>query len=246
VPAVADRALDRGLGIRTGDFVTAEEAGVAAPNRVWHTASSWIGTWRSLRALRATSDDVMLDYGAGLGRTLVVASRLPFRRIVGVEVSPRLAAAAKANVARSVSAPRRADVEVVVADAVHWDVPDDITVVYLYCPFTGPVFSAAIGRLLASVDRRPRRVRLVYNNPVEHNFLLSTRRFRPVAATPDSWPRPWLRGKLERQIVTYEVLPGPVNDPIGDPARLGAWATSRDTMPIMPVGHEPATWSEAL
>ena len=43
--------------------------------------------------------DVFLDLGAGKGRMLLAASRYPFRRVIGVELSDRLAAIARSNVA---------------------------------------------------------------------------------------------------------------------------------------------------
>jgi hypothetical protein len=86
-------------------------------------------------------------------------------------------------------------------------------------------------RLLASIDRTPRRARLVYNTPFEHNYLLGTGRFKPVAVT--TWP-PFARRKRRSAIVTYEVLAAPVTDAAGDPERLGEWAGRRDTSSLMP------------
>jgi hypothetical protein len=98
--------------------------------------------------------------------------------VVGVELSPRLAATAEANVAASRDSLRCQDVQVVVADAVEYEIPDDATVIYMYNPFRGPVFQAVIDNLLASVRRRPRRVRIVYRTPMEHERLVATGRFR--------------------------------------------------------------------
>jgi predicted RNA methylase len=39
-------------------------------------------------------DEVFLDYGAGLGRVLILAAMLPFKRVIAVELSPILAAKA--------------------------------------------------------------------------------------------------------------------------------------------------------
>jgi hypothetical protein len=114
--------------------------------------------------------------------------------------------------------------EVIVADAAEWAVPDDVTVIYMYCPFMGPVFAAAVDRILESLDRRPRRLRLVYLNPYEHNYLLSTERFVPVALFRR--PRQPERVLIE-DVVIYEGLsPGRERVPVGP---VGAWAGMRDT-----------------
>ncbi|MDA0634101.1 hypothetical protein OUY22_11800 [Nonomuraea sp. MCN248] len=51
---------------------------------------------------------------------------------------------------------------------------------FLDNPFRGSVFAAAVDRLIASADRSPRPVTVVYFNPVEEAYLLGTGRFRHV------------------------------------------------------------------
>jgi hypothetical protein len=52
-----------------------------------------------------------------------------------------------------------------------WTIPDDITVAYLNSPFIGGLFDAVTERLIASVDRNPRRLWIVYMAPHEHERL---------------------------------------------------------------------------
>ena len=111
---------------------------------------------------------------------MIVAQRMGFGGVIGVEVSEQLAATARENLGRQKRRPGAEAARVIVADASEWEPPPEVTVAFMYSPFTGPVFAAAIRRLLDSVDRHPRRMRLVYNNPFEHNYLLDTGRFRPV------------------------------------------------------------------
>ena len=103
--------------------------------------------------------------------------------------------------------------------------PDDVTVVYMFNPVIGETFTVAMERLLESVDRVPRRVRLLYNLPFEHNWLMGTGRFRAVAVAPNAWPA---RRDPTQVIVTYEVLPADAADPCGDPRFVGAWAGPND------------------
>jgi methyltransferase family protein len=234
-----DRAIERWLGVRTAEGSSPENRDAGAPNQIWYTPSEWIPTWRALARTRPRGDDVLLDYGAGLGRALVVGRTLPFSKVIGVEISPQLAAAARANVANQ-SRRVRCEAEVVEADAAAWPVPDDVTVVYMYSPFTGPVFEGAVGRVLESIDRRPRRARLVYTNPAEHNFLIKTGRFRPIEVVPATWPS--RGGRSGMVTVTYDVLPERTDDPSGD-ARLGAWASYTDRVPDL--GSAFSTSSEA-
>ena len=61
--------------------------------------------------------------------------------------------------------------------------PPDASVVYLYNPFHGRVLRGVLAGLRASLDAHPRRLRLVYNNPVhflriasEYPWLVERRR----------------------------------------------------------------------
>jgi SAM-dependent methyltransferase len=233
VNAVLDRAFERWLGVRTAEGNTRDDGGSNASNQAWYTPSEWIPTRRALASLHPSGDDVLVDYGCGLGRALVVARTLPFRRVIGVEVTPALAAAARGNLARQRRWVRCESAEVLEADAAAWPFPDEATVVYMYSPFTGPIFAAAVDRLLESLERRPRRLRLVYTNPAEHNYLIHTGRFRPVDVIPATWPA------TAMVTVTYEVLPETVDDSSGD-ARLGPWASYTDRVPKIGETFEPA------
>jgi SAM-dependent methyltransferase len=201
----AERAFEVRFGVHTSARVPLEDLGLAAADRIWHDPSDWIAVRRALGNLRVGRDDVFLDFGAGMGRALLVAGRLPFRRLIGVELSDRLATMASENIDRCRAGLKTRDVEVVVADAVDYEVPDDVTVAYFYCPFIGETFGEVLDRLLASVDRSPRVVRLVYNYPVEHDRLIDTGRAEVLDVAARSWPV--RRGSPDDVIVTYLLLP---------------------------------------
>jgi SAM-dependent methyltransferase len=201
---LTERLVEARYGVSTGALVYLEDLGLESEERVWHDPSSWIALGLVLSRLGVKGQDVFADVGSGLGRGLLVAARFPFRRLIGVEVSAQLNERARENLGHS-RAPRRCpEVHLVTADALEWEIPPDLTVAYLYCPFTGDVFTRFVEKLLDSVDRNPRPLRLVYNYPVEHNLLLRTGRFRPIEVAASRWPAP--AGPAER-IVTYLVLP---------------------------------------
>jgi SAM-dependent methyltransferase len=176
---VSGAFVDGPRSIETASVVHLEELGLASAERVRYDPSGWRDLRRVLRPEEVGPDDVFIDFGAGKGRVLLVAAgRYRFRRVIGVELAESLAAIARANIDASRRRLRCRDVEVVTADIVDYDVPDDATVAYLYNPFRGAVFDALVAKLIASVDRRPRRLRLIYRTPLEHDRLLATGRFR--------------------------------------------------------------------
>src|SRR6185312_8622358 len=109
---------------------------------------------------------VFVDIGAGLGRALFLAAKLPFKQLVGVEYSAELAVAARENLARSTSplvAQREATL--VHADAIEFELPTDPLVLFLFNPFARDVMAEFIERTRASFDAHPRRLVVVYLNP---------------------------------------------------------------------------------
>jgi len=153
---------ERRLGIDSKGYIESEALGFVAPGYQYEPAY-----YRSIRQAFAhvrvrPGEDVFLDYGAGMGRVVVAAARRPFRRVIGVELSPDLAATARRNVERARRRLRCRDVEIVVQDAATYEPPDDVNVVFLFNPFGPPVLDAVMERLRASLEAHPRRMRILY------------------------------------------------------------------------------------
>lgn len=166
------------LGVDTAGRIRLEELDVAGPGRENYSPVSWPTLRRALPRGELGPDDVFLDLGAGKGRMLLIAGRHPIRRAIGVEISPELSRIARTNLRRAASKLRCPRVDVVTADAASYRVPDDVTVVHMFNPFSDAVFDAAVDRVLESIDRCPRAIRLVYTNPREdgHESMLGTGR----------------------------------------------------------------------
>jgi len=171
---------ERALGIDTTGIVELDELDVEGHEREGYEGSGWIDLRRMLRPGEVKPHDVFLDLGSGKGRVLLLAARSPFKRVIGVEISERLNAIARGNLEARRRRRRCGAVEVVTADLLEYEPPDDVTVVYMYNPVRGATFDAVIERLVASVDRAPRTVRLIYLNAKEHDRLMATGRFRLV------------------------------------------------------------------
>lgn len=138
--------------------------------RAYEPSEAWQLT-RILPPAEVGSDDVFVDVGTGKGRVVLVAARhYRLRRVVGVEVAPELLAVARRNVARL---PDGSGVELVGEDASTWKIPPDATILYLFNPFVGATFHQFLSGVLRSQAEHPRRIRLVYANPVMHDALLA-------------------------------------------------------------------------
>lgn len=146
-----------------------------------YAPSSWPMLPRALRKVDITPDDVFLEMGSGMGRVVYQAAKgWPFRRVIGVDLEERWNEIARHNIEANTDRLRCKDVEIITADATTWAVPDDVTIVYLYNPFEGPIFEAFMDRLLESMDRRPRHLTLIYAKPLSAELVDRTGRFERV------------------------------------------------------------------
>jgi len=122
---------------------------------------------RIMDALSIRHEDfVFIDFGSGKARTLFLADKFPFKRLIGVELSPRLHAIAQKNVEIYQSKTQKSDkFEVVCADAASYDLPIENSVFYFFDPFNLPVMSAVLQNIRQSLEKHPRKIFIVYVNP---------------------------------------------------------------------------------
>jgi SAM-dependent methyltransferase len=115
-----------------------------------------------------------IDLGSGKGRTLLMASDYPFRRIIGVELLPALNAIAQQNVRQYKSKSQKCfDLESICADATRIDLPEDPLVIFLFNPFPEAPLAEAVNNINKSLRGKDRPVFVLYHNPEHENVLLS-------------------------------------------------------------------------
>lgn len=169
--------------------------------------SHWFPVRRALRKLKPGPKDVFVDLGSGKGIVLLIAGRLPFGRVIGVDIDEELDRSAKENISQAVGKLRAAEVTSVAESVLDWPVPDDLSVVFMFNPFTGDTFRTAMTRILESYDRGPRDLRIIYGFPAEHDWLVRTGRVVVESVSKSYWLSPpgwWRKGHV---LVTYRVVP---------------------------------------
>jgi SAM-dependent methyltransferase len=217
VSGAESRIFDRLVGVSTRHAVYAKDSLVTTGgDNLPYESCGWLSVRRVLMDLRPGPQDTFVDVGCGKGRALLIAGRLPFRRVTGVEIDEELSRYGRENIARARPRLQVPDIGIVTANVLDWAIPDDASVFFFYNPFVAATFRAVIGRILESHDRRPRVVHLVYAVPWEHNWLLSTGRVAVDNVRPGRWPAFrswWRRGNV---IVSYRVT-GPASGSPGPP-----------------------------
>lgn len=163
----------------TGERASLESLGLGHPERQPYIPSAW---W-ILRWLLPKSDvgpaDTFVEFGCGKGRVVLdAARRYPFKSVIGVDLSPELTAVAGKLVQRERPKLRSQDVRIETMDATKFPIPDDMTFAYLFNPFNGTIFEQVRDNMLASLDRAPRTLRVIYVMPLEHQALMDSGRFK--------------------------------------------------------------------
>ncbi len=102
---------------------------------------------------------------------MLVASQLPFREVIGIELNPAMAAVARQNLdhwsashATDGTASRLAPARLIEEDALTFDFPRTPTLVFLFHPFEAPVLKRLLRRIETQFAKQPGMLDLLYVN----------------------------------------------------------------------------------
>jgi SAM-dependent methyltransferase len=160
--------------LRGLDLAPVDQEALGLDKRVgnWYHDSGGPKLRAVLRRVPIAPEDVALDVGCGKGGAIITLARYPFRRVDGLELSGELIAVAQRNL-------RRAGVRCTLhqGDGAQFQALDDYTFFYMYNTFPSEVMRRFMANLEASITARPRRVTLLYKNPVCHDDVVASRSF---------------------------------------------------------------------
>ena len=113
-----------------------------------------------------------VDIGCGKGRPLAVASEFPFRRIVGIELAPELAAIARCNAEILASRhPERRPIEIEIGDATKPTPPGERVVYFMYHAFGEALTARLVENIEIQLRQGLQHAFLVYYNPVHASVI---------------------------------------------------------------------------
>jgi len=120
-----------------------------------------------LKNVKVRHDDyVFLDLGSGKGRSLLLASNYPFKKVIGVEYALDLHLAAVKNIDQYRSHRQRCfDIASVYVDATEYVIPLEPTVCFLFNPFDEKIMRTVLAKFEKSLDQHPRDVKFIFYIP---------------------------------------------------------------------------------
>jgi SAM-dependent methyltransferase len=175
---IADRVArrwDHRHGVDTAGSIPLDGLSIAGPNRQFGNEYVCTSPNSFDFMMRALPPDLagytFVDIGAGKSRTLLLASRYGFAKILGIEFAKELVSCAKANIASFKSDWQFCrNLDIVEADAMQFAFPDTPLVVFFYNPFGREVFDVVLANLIASLDSNQRDCYIVYGSS-SHNAI---------------------------------------------------------------------------
>jgi len=114
---------------------------------------------------------VFVDFGSGKGKTLLLASRLGFKRAVGVEFSTELCVIAENNAKVWCRSRECGEIQVLCIDAGDYAFKDDENVFFMFNPFGAGVMKRVIANISASLGRHPRKAWIIYGDPRKRELI---------------------------------------------------------------------------
>ncbi len=139
---------------------------------------SLLKRWRRTGPAAKIEQFKFIDVGAGMGRAALLASELPFREVIGIELNPTLVRIARKNVSTWRAEKRgHSPIVLVEGDAAEFSFPQDPCLVFLFNPFGATVMRRLLKKLAATFANRLGQLDLLYVNNEQEGILECQRGF---------------------------------------------------------------------
>jgi hypothetical protein len=177
----ATHPFDQSTGLDTGGFIHGSQLRSGHPHDKYSVSyygsapslvQAILGHWLDTPPLRPIEEYTFIDFGSGKGRVVLIASTLPFRKSIGIELNPALHAIAAKNMklwqamGRSVC-----PMQALCQEATEFQFPETPCLVYLFNPFTFQVIAKLLDRIAETFADRPGQLDLLYVNPESKSLL---------------------------------------------------------------------------
>lgn len=186
--------FDQATGLDTGGFIPASQLNTSQPNDAHmgsyygtppSLAQAMLDRWLETPDRLFVENYTFIDFGSGKGRVVLIASKLPFRKCIGVELNSELNAIAAQNFARwQQSGSARSSLEAVCQDALAFEFPPGPCLVYLFNPFPSHVLAQLVDRIAEAFADRPGQLDLLYVNAEFRDVLDQHPGFTPLWQIP--------------------------------------------------------------
>jgi hypothetical protein len=144
-----------------------------------------IAQWKQTKPPHALSKYSFIDFGAGKGRAMFLASEFNFREVTGIELHPGLAKKCRHNMRIWDESHRKtAPLRLVEGDATEFLFPKGPCVAYLFNPFGAPVLRRVLKQIEKQFKDRPNDLDILYVNHERENVIRNNPAFKQLWRGP--------------------------------------------------------------
>jgi Histone methylation protein DOT1 len=177
---------ERHFGIHTATEIQPAALGIDDVDAVHYAPTPYDAFFGAIKLVDVDmAGSVFVDYGSGLGRIVICAATLPFRRVIGVELAESLNRRAGKNLQAARRRLACEQIQLVHGNAAEWRVPHDVNVVHFYNPFLNETLRRTVAQLARSLRENPRELWIVFGSPWQMSRLM---------AIGDPLPLSWQKG----------------------------------------------------
>ena len=151
-------------------YVSVKDLGSTEDRSMCHSSSGGPELDSILKTLPISTSDEMLDLGCGKAGAILTMAKYAFARVDGIEISEMLIEVARRNL-RGMNVGKS---KIFHSDAAEFTDIDRYTFFYMYNPFPRIVTKSVLENMRRSLERRRRRVTLIFNNSVDHDLVLAS------------------------------------------------------------------------
>jgi SAM-dependent methyltransferase len=188
----ADDAFDKKYNVETAKIIKTSEIETRSKNWKFAVRYEPTDSAYSFKEILSSfhidySDYTFIDLGSGKGRAVLLASMLPFKRIIGVEFSETLIDTARKNISQFPGDQQLCkNIELLLMDASEYPFPGpgEKFVLFMNNPFHEPILEKVIENVSKSFYLNPRRIIIIYINP-QFSKIIQTLPFLQKHDYPD-------------------------------------------------------------
>ena len=159
-----DKIKDILRKVNTQQYIELKTVGIDPNLGSRYETISYSKLKRILKFAKQYNDTTFIDIGCGLGRALIVAHEIGFKKLYGVDISESLI-----SICRTHLQTRDCNAELSISDISNYELPSGRICIYMFNPFG----EEKMKELLVKINNRQEDTLILYHNP-KYTYLFNS------------------------------------------------------------------------
>ena len=180
---LVDHSFDIKYGLDTCAISQLDELTINSDNKergVLYVPTMLIPLRKLFHAIKPIfpDDSILVDFGCGKGRVLLVASEFGFREARGIDFAEELCETAKKNCSiYKTKSGFSTEFKIIGCDVINYQINPDENVFYLFNPFDETILLKVLCNIASSLQTKQREILIIYHNPLYTHSIEKSNNF---------------------------------------------------------------------